>query len=225
MKLIHKINYYPYTIFATLLGMVVAIIGIFVFKNNNIFPHALTIAVFFAFGFIIDNRMNILKERSRIDHLTKLYNSQHFWNVLGDNIEQMSLIMIDIDFFKDYNDTYGHLAGNDMLQNFGFIMKEYFEEFGLSFRFGGEEFIAILPKIDNQQALTITLKFKEKLNKYKTINSVSIGLVTTQGGAPDISDVFKKCDMAMYKAKEKRDAVYNGGYYRKDLNEASENDL
>ncbi|MBU1133557.1 MAG: diguanylate cyclase, partial [Candidatus Omnitrophica bacterium] len=108
---------------------------------------------------------------ARIDPLTGLYNQKYFREQLIKEIRealrypgrQVSLIMLDIDFFKNVNDTYGHLAGDEVLKKIAEILKESSRELDAVVRYGGEEFILILPRTELSKAVEIAERIRKEI--------------------------------------------------------------
>ena len=139
---------------------------------------------------------------------TLVKESQH----IVSDYDELSLFMIDIDYFKKYNDFYGHLMGDEVLIAIG----QYFQNIikntnNTAIRFGGEEFIIILPNCSNDEAKLIAKKFvdgiknlhishqKSEVSSYVTI---SLGICTTSIINAQDCQCLKKADEALYKAKE-----------------------
>lgn len=162
---------------------------------------------------------DILEKASSVDGLTGLANRRYLDEVF--NIEwrralrsnsYLSLIMIDIDFFKEYNDYYGHLAGDDCLQDVAAAIKKSLQRSGdFISRYGGDEFLVILPSTPCNGAVTVAenIRKKVKLLKIEHVPSnigrhvtVSCGVATAipdENIAPNI--LLKLADNALYKAK------------------------
>lgn len=161
----------------------------------------------------------LLLHLSTIDDLTGLANRRAFDSFLDEEWRRalragymISLMMIDVDFFKRYNDTYGHLKGDACLKLVAEVLEGVARRPGDKVaRFGGEEFVAILPMSDREHAISAAEKIraeiellkilhvKSKVNNYVT---VSIGVVTEtprQDESP--SDLIRRADEALYKAK------------------------
>jgi len=103
------------------------------------------------------------------DHMTKLYNRRYFAEISKKimqlskrNKKELSVLMIDIDKFKNINDTYGHQVGDEVIISFANILKEFSRDSDVACRFGGEEFLLLLPETDLDGAMQIA----EKLRKY-----------------------------------------------------------
>jgi two-component system cell cycle response regulator len=155
-----------------------------------------------------------VKDLVILDGLTELYNHRHFQETLEDEIDkskELVLMMVDIDHFKRINDTYGHLAGDEVLKILGKIIKNY----GIAARYGGEEFAIILPKHSIEKGLRSAYTLKSqiknaeiKLNKGKISITVSIGVAHYPKDAKTKVELVDKADKALYMAKEKgRDKV------------------
>jgi diguanylate cyclase (GGDEF)-like protein len=157
-----------------------------------------------------------LKTLSITDGLTKLYNSRHFYNQLELEIERLkrykhplSLLLLDIDDFKAYNDKYGHIEGDKVLMIIGKIIQSCLRTMDSGYRYGGEEFTVLLPETNSTQAKLVATRIKNELsnnvikaNGDENIITVSIGL-TEYNYDEDIKNFIKRADMAMYKSKEK----------------------
>jgi diguanylate cyclase (GGDEF)-like protein len=156
------------------------------------------------------------KELSITDDLTRLYNLRHFYNQLKQEIDRsirynnpLSLLLIDIDDFKHYNDTYGHMEGDKVLSCLGKVVRECLRITDSAFRYGGEEFIVILPETKGEDAINVAERIRkgfeaEILSPRPTKavhNTVSIG--ASQYETKEELEVFiKRADKAMYIAKE-----------------------
>ncbi|NLC11844.1 MAG: diguanylate cyclase, partial [Firmicutes bacterium] len=154
------------------------------------------------------------------DSLSGLYNRAEFMELAQRALswakihnEQLSLLMIDLDFFKNINDTYGHAAGDEIIRRMGNIIKTNFRKTDLAGRLGGEEFAVLLKNTSLQEAKRAAEKFREAVSKTKVIYekqeinlTVSIGVAVTCGGIDNnsnIEDILKQADNALYKAKAK----------------------
>jgi diguanylate cyclase (GGDEF)-like protein len=156
-----------------------------------------------------------LKELSITDDLTKLYNSRHFYQQLQNEIKKfyryhrpLALLLIDIDHFKYYNDTYGHLEGDKILFKVAGLISSCLRAMDTDYRYGGEEFTVILPETSCDAALivaerilrTIRTAFFDENSGTKI--TVSIGVSEYVDGE-SMNDFIKRTDKAMYIAKEK----------------------
>lgn len=152
------------------------------------------------------------------DDLTRLYTRHYFLGRLNDEAKRclrldqnLSLLMIDIDFFKQYNDKFGHTAGDIVLKKIASLMKESLS--GLDFlvsRFGGEEFLVMLSGLDKKKSLQAAEGLRRRIEKEKislrrqdTTVTVSIGVASMPLDTKDEDDLVLKADKAMYMAKQK----------------------
>lgn len=170
-------------------------------------------------------RLNTLfKNLSEIDGLTQVANRRALeefldtrWKIMLDYHKQISIAMIDIDFFKKYNDYYGHPAGDEVLQTVAKVLKDNCRETDFVARYGGEEFILIMPHTKEDNVIDI-LKHIEKEVKEKHIKhecsevsdyvTMSIGVATTQKDSkPSYEVTIQEADNALYKAKKVRNTI------------------
>lgn len=152
-----------------------------------------------------------IKLLAETDPLTGIYNRRMFFDYLEIELlrtkrygNNLSLIMLDIDYFKKVNDTYGHDVGDYVLRTIVDIVKEKVREADILARYGGEEFIIILPETDIGGAKTLAEKIrilieKNIFNKVKMV-TVSIGVTSFQEG-DTVATFTKRVDNALYKAK------------------------
>lgn len=138
--------------------------------------------------------------------LTKVYNRRFFdvylnYKFSNPNPSPFSLIMIDIDFFKKYNDTYGHIAGDRLLQEAAAVFKKSIREKDLIFRYGGEEFTIILEDVDKKAAQIVAQRLQNLLRLHLPV-TVSMGISSFPEDAKNAEELISKADQALYKAKE-----------------------
>jgi len=156
-----------------------------------------------------------LKQLAITDDLTKLYNSRHFYNQLELEVDRsnrynnpLSLLLMDIDHFKDYNDAYGHLEGNKVLVRIGQIIRSLLRKMDSAYRYGGEEFTVILPETNGQEAKTVAERINAAIESevyypapgQEASITISIG-VTEYDPREDIKTFISRSDKAMYKSK------------------------
>ena len=161
----------------------------------------------------------ILRRLSTTDELTGSANRRAFdlfldeeWRRALRDRRQISLMMIDVDFFKKYNDRYGHLKGDACLKSVANVLEGIDRRPGDKVaRFGGEEFVVVLSSVDNQHAVSIAEKIrmdvealgipheKSDINAYVTISIGVVSIVPQQNMSP--VDVIKLADEALYRAK------------------------
>ncbi|MGD8926552.1 MAG: GGDEF domain-containing protein, partial [Thioalkalispiraceae bacterium] len=154
------------------------------------------------------------------DALTGLYNRRYFNNTLQNEIRRaqrhhapLSLLMCDIDYYKNYNDTYGHIAGDKCLQTIANLIKKHFQRASdLVARYGGEEFCIILPDIDAPQASLLSEQLLKVVSQQQIQHesspiadfvTISIGLVTgLDAERCDTISLLEHADKALYLAKK-----------------------
>jgi diguanylate cyclase (GGDEF)-like protein len=120
-------------------------------------------------------------------------------------------MMIDIDFFKQYNDKFGHTAGDIVLKKMGQLLYDVLRDYNpLLCRFGGEEFLVMLPGINKAMSLDIAEKLRSRIEKENivlrrqdTYITVSIGVASLPVDTKDEDELIQKADKAMYSAKSK----------------------
>lgn len=157
-----------------------------------------------------------MEKLASIDSLTGLYVYRHFQKRFGEEIDKtlrsnrpLSLLMIDIDHFKKYNDRYGHTAGDLVLKHIAGLISSVARSEDIAARYGGEEFTLVLTNTDKDEALAKALDLKERikqevimLRRKHTHVTVSIGVVSLPSDAKVKEELIEKADFAMYRAKK-----------------------
>ena len=156
------------------------------------------------------------------DNLTGLYVHKYFQDRLEEELKRalaedypLSLVLLDLDHFKDYNDRFGHIAGDIVLRHLAHILMEEAGPGNLTARYGGEEFCLLLPRTDKEGACRLAERIRGKvaghviaLRRTKTRITVSLGVAAFPRDARTGTALIKKADEALYRAKEKgRDQV------------------
>lgn len=185
-----------YMLSTTVVSIIIYFMMVYIYKTNEIYLQ--------------------LKRDSIKDFLTGLYNVREFDRLLSDlsvtaadKNEDLSLLMIDIDFFKTVNDTYGHLSGDMVLKQLSSILTNSCRSFDIVSRQGGEEFTVILRGSKYRHALEIAERIRENVENYlfmvddnKEINiTVSIGVSSYPGRTNHPNDLLHEADNALYSAK------------------------
>jgi diguanylate cyclase (GGDEF)-like protein len=166
---------------------------------------------------LIAEKIHLFKESQRLaitDNLTGLYNARHFYDVLNAEIARteryklpFSLVLFDIDDFKSLNDTYGHQAGDEVLNAVALAMKHMARKTDTIARYGGEEFIVVLPNTDQEKAFSLASRIKENVESTIFLSDKAVkvtlsgGVATFPQDAVDSKSLLYAADMAMYKAK------------------------
>lgn len=159
--------------------------------------------------------MEKLQKLAITDGLTRLYNSRSFYSQLELEIDRfnryrhpLTLLLLDIDHFKDYNDKYGHLEGDKVLVRFSQIIKSCLRANDSAYRYGGEEFTVILPETGGEEARTVAQRIRTTLeterfypeNGDAVTVTISIG-VTEYQFKEKLSTFIQRADQAMYRSK------------------------
>ncbi len=157
-----------------------------------------------------------VEEQSKLDSLTGVYNHGYFLKALEEHARQalidstpLSLIMLDVDFFKQYNDSYGHLAGDEILIQLVGAIRSHIKSGDLVGRWGGEEFAICLPNTTGSLARQVALRVQETMGnmqiqvREKTVPSptVSQGIAVFPIEADEIIRLIDLADKRLYKAK------------------------
>jgi diguanylate cyclase (GGDEF)-like protein len=157
------------------------------------------------------------------DGLTGLYNSRHFYHVLEQELlrserhgHTFSLLMFDLDDFKSYNDRYGHLAGDDLLRELADLIRSLIRRSDTAFRYGGEEFMLILPETPRPDALALAERLRQAVQEHAFVVregiplgriTISIGVATYPEDAQDVEGLVNAADMALLRAKKSKNRV------------------
>ena len=170
-------------------------------------------------GLALDNAAlyRATHQLSITDGLTGLYNNRYFYNRLEIEMSRarrygrpLSLFMLDIDFFKQFNDRYGHLSGDDALKQMARILKENSRETDTVARYGGEEFCVILPETDGDQARVLAERIWSAVElslvhpgpgRDPESLTISIGITTLPDGMSTAEGLVRMADKALYCAK------------------------
>ena len=167
----------------------------------------------------LEKKNAILDNLANIDGLTEIFNHRYFQNSLDNEISralrnetEISLLLIDIDYFKKFNDTYGHQVGDFILKSFSATLKSEIRKYDTLARYGGEEFTVILPDTSQKEAVAVAEKLRSAIDdavyddgKEQYHIEASFGVATTK---PVTTDNFSKgafisqADAALYDAKE-----------------------
>ena len=152
-----------------------------------------------------------------MDTLTRLFNRRYLDTILRRQTEismrqglPYTLLMLDLDHFKEVNDTYGHESGDAILKQFAELLLMSVRSSDFIFRYGGEEFLIVLSNVERQEALNIAEKIRQKCEKHlfqlpiqkQLRKTCSIG-ISSYNGHPDFNRIIKQADAALYEAKER----------------------
>ncbi|OPJ63036.1 diguanylate cyclase [Clostridium oryzae] len=169
----------------------------------------------------------VLKSNSSIDKLTRTFTRKYLEDTLEEqkylcdsNETEFSIIMFDLDNFKHINDKYGHQAGDEALKNICSIVLNSIREVDCCGRYGGEEFIIVLPQTNLEKAAVVAEKIRNKIFKTRVLHNnhkatVSMGISSYPSQAHTVKELIEKADQALYVAKKmgrNRSRVWNESF-------------
>jgi two-component system cell cycle response regulator len=156
-------------------------------------------------------------EMAITDALTGLYNRRYMENHLGTLIEQaasrakpLTVLVLDIDYFKSVNDTHGHDAGDDVLREFAVRIRKSIRGIDLACRYGGEEFVIVMPETDMAVATMVAERLRRRIasepfpiqqGSRAVEVTISIGIAALGGASDNAAQLLKRADQALYRAK------------------------
>jgi diguanylate cyclase (GGDEF)-like protein len=166
----------------------------------------------------IDNARSVekIQELTITDDCTGLYNARHLYKTLEAEVYrsarfgyEFSVIFMDLDHFKSVNDTYGHLVGSKLLQEIGFKVKSQLRLIDYAFRYGGDEFVILLPQTDKNSALVVAKRLQEMMRRTQFLSDdglnlnvrCSMGLATYPEDAKSSHEIIRQADEMMYMVK------------------------
>jgi len=166
----------------------------------------------------LEEKVEKITEISETDDMLGIYNRSKFFDVLKSEIyrsrryeNNLSLIMFDVDRFKNINDEYGHLVGDKVLKKTTEIINSQIRELDLFARYGGDEFMILNPETKLNDAVKLAERVRKKIENtdFAEVKDVSCSFgVAELKVEDDIDSLLKRLDDALYKAKEKRNKVY-----------------
>lgn len=163
------------------------------------------------------------------DSLTGVHTRRYFWERFEEELKRsamrkltLSFLMIDVDFFKSFNDRYGHLAGDQILKEVAIIIKESIREIDIAGRYGGEEFCIVLPDTDRDRAYYVAERIRSSVENTPikaydvTVKAtVSIGLANSPLDGELANELMDKADWALFRAKKSgRNCICAFGVYK-----------
>ena len=169
----------------------------------------------------INETQQKLMALASIDDLTQLYNRRYFFERFNQEVERskryqrpLSCIIMDIDFFKHVNDSFGHLAGDQVLINIAQIVRKNCRQSDLAGRYGGEELIVLLPETEAVGAMIIADRIREMIEQHRTVDgkgmvigvTVSMGVASLNGmelrNIENNERIIQQADDALLQAKK-----------------------
>ena len=165
---------------------------------------------------ITQEKKVIAEKEAKTDILTGLYNRRAYYEISHKEFQRLlrhnrtlSVIVFDIDHFKQINDTYGHDAGDNVLKSVAAIVKGVIREYDYAFRMGGDEFLVLLPETNEKQALFLAERIRKRIANKKFIEKDHTFTITSSFGLSEynkiergIEPIVKRADKALYHVKE-----------------------
>jgi diguanylate cyclase (GGDEF)-like protein len=156
--------------------------------------------------------MTLIQELTITDDCTGLFNARHLYTMLDEQVtldEQFSLLFVDLDHFKSVNDTHGHLVGSRLLAEVGGLLKRSLGPHCAAFRYGGDEFVALMPATDKESGLQAAMKLRDDLRAARFLEgaglslsiSGSFGMATFPEDGASVPTILRAADTMMYEAK------------------------
>jgi diguanylate cyclase (GGDEF)-like protein len=158
----------------------------------------------------------IAEKEAKTDILTELYNRRAYYEISHMEFERLlrhhrtlSIIMFDVDHFKQINDTYGHDVGDHVLKTVATIVKGVIREYDYAFRMGGDEFLLLLPETNERQAVFLAERIRKRVANKKFTDKDNTFFITASFGISQynhiersIEPIVKRADKALYEVKE-----------------------
>ncbi len=180
---------------------------------NAYLSYAVVAVIFYFYAWMSERYRGVWESLAKVDSLTGVLSRAAFEEVMAREIERvkrygskLSLVMFDLDNFKEINDTYGHLFGDKVLRRVAEVVKENLRKTDVVGRWGGEEFVVLLPGTDGEEARAVAEKLRKKLEALGMGNKVRI---TASFGVAELKDgddplrLILKADKALYTAKRR----------------------
>lgn len=184
------------------------------FTANLIYLALSVEAVLFTSGIIQqlrfkEEQIHKLEREVDTDQLTKLHNRNYFENITIPKIQQheklhhqISLLMMDIDYFKNVNDTYGHNEGDQLLKELSLLSKNCVRKNDDVIRWGGEEFLLVLYEINSDRAMITAEKIRTVVEDHSfTCGNITVSIGVAEKDGDEIKDWINRADQALYQAK------------------------
>jgi diguanylate cyclase (GGDEF)-like protein len=166
--------------------------------------------------------MTLIQELTITDDVTGLFNARHLYTLLEEQVKlsrDFSVLFVDLDHFKSVNDTHGHLVGSRLLAEVGSLLKRSLGPANMAFRYGGDEFVALMPGMNKKAATFTAMALREDLRSTRFLTgaglalavSGSFGLATFPEDGDSVAGILRSADTMMYEAKTTRDNIAVAG--------------
>lgn len=237
LKKVDKIsNFATQSIIAAPMKIKNKVLGVIEIINNNE-PNPLskrdveiltTVADYAAIALENSRNYQRIQELTITDDITGLYNSRHLHQIIKNEMDKyeryrntFSITFLDLDYFKRVNDTYGHLVGSQMLSKVASVILKNIRKVDLAVRYGGDEFVVVMPQSHKKQAHEVTKRLKKAINSevyfaeegFNIRITASFGVATFGDDATTKEGLLKAVDDAMYRIKNtSRDGIALAGF-------------
>jgi diguanylate cyclase (GGDEF)-like protein len=188
------------------MAMFYTMIGLLAGVSFGIYPYRISIL------------LTRIKRLSITDDLTGIYNRRYFFQRFKEELERstrygrrLSLLMLDIDYFKHYNDIHGHQMGDSLLKKLAQLLSINIRQPDFIARYGGEEFVVVAPETDREKAIKLAEKLRVTIEKYPFLMresqpdgkiTISLGLAVFPEDGQTVDEMIGKADTALYIAKD-----------------------
>lgn len=196
-----------------LIGVLAYLFKVFGWLPHNFVTHyGFQIGSIFEFIFLsiaLGVRVKELRRLSRVDELTGLPNRRSFDIALAHELSfsirpkaELSLLVVDVDHFKRYNDKHGHAAGDRVLKQLARLFEKEIRRPGSAYRYGGEEFVVLLPRTNADSAMKLAERLRARVEEVMKGVTISVGVASRKdGGFSGADEFFIAGDRALYQAK------------------------
>ncbi|MGM7702999.1 bifunctional diguanylate cyclase/phosphohydrolase [Pseudalkalibacillus sp. Hm43] len=207
------------SLFSYLIMLILSLVLVFLLKTNIYIGIILFSTITLLLSIAFKQYFNLyqqITEKANTDHLTGLYNHGYFKELLEEKVNEstrtgkpLSLAMLDLDDFKKYNDTFGHIQGDNLLKFIGELIKKECPH-DIVARYGGEEYVVLMPNTPGHEAYQRMNRLRKKVNDshYEGVEVLPFGCISYSGGVIEyengtVQDFLQKADKAMYIAKSR----------------------
>lgn len=161
----------------------------------------------------LESNIDLLYELATIDEKTGVYNNKFFKTISEMELDKakreigpLSLMILDLDNFKKLNDTYGHLIGDEILKRLALVLKNNIRKYDIISRFGGEEFVILLPNTQIKRAKLVCERIRREVQNDRELKKYSVtfsGGLTEYKKGDSVKKMQLRADKAVYRAKKK----------------------
>lgn len=200
-----------------LIDLIILIVGASLTLVWNYNPYAVSVFLAAAYPLYMTLKIPALERKTEIDQKTGLYNHQYFMNQLNNELQRanrydrpFSIIMADLDLLRNINNTYGHLAGDDVLKGVAGTLKQTVRDYDIVARFGGEEFAILLPETEIEKAIQRAENIRRAIEAASFVIPTSVepikvtmsfGISKRENFEQSAEEILHHADTALYRSK------------------------